>query len=378
MRIFMAIDGLGRGGKERRMLEVIKGLLQSESPRFEICLVSLSPLVEYPELYTLPVRFEILKREGKADLGMLFRLADILRSFKPDILHSWGTLSSMLLAPLKLVFRRPLINGVLADAPSGLTWADKHYRRVKLTTPFTDIFVSNSKAGIRAYRTPEHKSVTIYNGVSLARFEGLPDPDALALTVLGKPRGQDFIVITIANFDERKDQASVVEAALSCCRRQPAFRFIFIGTGPTEAPLKKRVADQGMSDRFVFAGRRTDVEALLQICDAGVLMTNSAVIAEGVSNAILEYQLSGLPVIGSRGGGTDEVIADGQNGFLIGPGDAAALEERLIFLEQHRDTCKAMGAYARNWSRANFNSLIQTKNYIALYQQLHPAGQAMQ
>ena len=80
------------------MLELIKGLKRHDQS-FEIFLVSLSDVVDYPYVYDLPIRFEIIakKSEGR-DLGLILKLRRIIHQFKPDVIHSWdSTVSQYLL-----------------------------------------------------------------------------------------------------------------------------------------------------------------------------------------------------------------------------------------------------------------------------------------
>ena len=134
---------------------------------------------------TLPINFEIIKRKYKKDFSVVFKLKKIIDAFKPDIIHSWSTMASVLLSMANLFKRIPLVNGVLADAYANLNWTDKHYLRVKLTTPFSSVFVSNSEAGILAYKTPFHKSVCIYNGIDFSRFENLRPVSEIENEILG-------------------------------------------------------------------------------------------------------------------------------------------------------------------------------------------------
>ena len=45
---------------------------------------------------------------------------------------------------------------------------------------------------------------------------------------------------------------------------------------------------------------------------------------EGISNSIMEYMALGKPVIATDGGGTKEIVDDGETGFLIGQSDPGA------------------------------------------------------
>ena len=338
MKILMVIDSLDKGGKERRMLELIKGLLSSDE-HFEIYLVSLTDRIEYQYVYELPIRFEVLKRKFKKDPTIAFKLKRIISRFKPDIIHSWSTMASVYLSFSNLFSGIPLISAVLADAPVHLNMMNKHYLRVKLTEPFTDVYISNSKAGIGSYRTPGNKSVCIYNGIDLARFENLRNILEVREEVLNGKTGNAFIIAMVASFDERKDFETLINAAIKLCTGNPAYVFLLMGGGPLLETLRNKVPAELMDNRqIIFTGKRHDIESVLQIINVGVLMTNSANHGEGVSNSIIEYMASAKPVIATRGGGTNEVVMDQYNGFLIEPKNESALIEKIDVLYSDRQS----------------------------------------
>jgi glycosyltransferase involved in cell wall biosynthesis len=370
MKILMVIDSLDKGGKERRMLELIKGLLLSDE-HFEIYLVSLTDRVEYQYVYELPIRFEVLKRKFKKDLTIPFKLKRIITDFKPDIIHSWSTMASVYLSISNLFSGIPLINAVLADAPVHLNLLNKHYFRVKLTAPFTDVYISNSKAGIGSYHTPAHKSVCIYNGIDFTRFENLRSLNEVRDEILdGKPDNA-FIVAMVASFDERKDFETLIRAAIKLCTANPSYVFLLMGSGPLLEVLRATVPGKLKEGRqIIFTGKRHDIESVLQVIDVGVLMTNPANHGEGVSNSIIEYMASAKPVIATRGGGTDEVVIDQYNGFLIEPKSESALIEKIEMLFNNRKLGVTLGENGRKYVLENFELGKKSAEYIVLYRNL--------
>ncbi len=363
----MVIDSLGKGGKERRMLELIKGLKNKDADNsFNIHLISLTDLVEYNYVYDLPITFEIIKRKTKKDFSIIPKLRRVIKTFQPDIIHSWGTMASIYLSVSNLFTGTPLINGVLADAYPGLNLSDKHYLRVKLTTPFSAVFIANSKAGIKAYRTPLKKSICIYNGIDFKRFENLRSVADIEIELLGSRKDGRAIIGMVATFDERKDYNTLVNAAIKMCSSNKKLVFLLIGDGPTLGPLKEKVPPELLNNQIIFTGRKDDIESILQIIDIGVLSTH----CEGISNSIIEYMALGKPVIASVGGGTNEVVKDGINGFLVASKNEDHLIEKIELLFQNNDLADKMGQNGYTWVRQQFNIENKTDEYISLYGQL--------
>ena len=347
------------------MLELIKELTSTQQ-NFDVYLICLTDIVEYKYVYDLPIRFEIIKRKHRKDFGTAFKLKRIIASFKPDIIHSWSTMASIYLSFANLFTKIPLINGVLADAYAGLTLSDKHYLRVKLTTPFSDVFVSNSQAGIHAYRTPPHKSVCIYNGIDFGRFENLRPVAEVEGEILGGPKNERTILAMVAGFDDRKDFGTLISVAVKMCSTRKDLVFVLIGNGPLLEPLRNKVPAELLNKQIIFTGKRSDIESVLQIVDIGLLITYY----EGISNAIIEYMAMGKPVIATAGGGTEELVKDKLNGFLVAQSCETEIEQKIELLLNDRKMMSRMGEKAYQWVRQQFDIGERTNEYIVLYKKL--------
>jgi glycosyltransferase involved in cell wall biosynthesis len=365
MKILMVIDSIPRGGKERRMLELIKGL-KIQSDQFDIYLVSLTDTVEYKYVYDLPIKFEIIKRKFKKDFSVVFKLRRIISSFRPDIIHSWSTMASVFLSISNLFSGIPLVNGVLADAYANLNLKDKHYLRVKLTTPFSSVFISNSKAGILAYNTPPKKSVCIYNGIDFTRFENLKPIHEVENEILGGPKNNRIVIGMIAGFDDRKDFGTLVQVAIKICYARRDLIFVLIGNGPLLEILKASVPTDLLNKQIIFTGKRNDIESIIQLMDIGMLIT----FYEGISNAIIEYMAMGKPVIATRGGGTEELVIDAVNGYLVEQKNQEQIIDKLEILLDDVNQRTGMGMRGYRWVREQFDISEKTDQYIALYKKL--------
>lgn len=358
----MVIDALGKGGKERRMLELIKGL-NAVKNSYEITLVSLTDLVGYDYVYDLPIKFIVLKRNSKLDFSIIWKLKSIIKDFNPDIIHSWSTMASVYLVLAKAGTKIPFINGFIADAPAIVNIYDKYYWRVKFTTPFSDAFVANSLAGSKAYKTPPSRTFCINNGIDFSRFENLRARKDVEKEILGEDKSSQFLIAMVATFSDKKDYKTLINAAIELCNDDPEYFFILIGDGPTKKILQLKVKEAGFSERILFLGKRSDVESLLQIADIGVLMTYT----EGLSNAIIEYMAMGLPVIASKGGGTDELIEDGFNGYMVDTESKVQLKERIVLLKNDKKKFKYIAQNAFQWVREQFDISKKTNEYENLY-----------
>ena len=172
MKILFVIDTLGSGGKERRLTELLKALV----PRREVTaeLVVMSDDIHYSEIFDLGIRIHKIIRHSRKDLLVFNKLRTIIKEFKPDTVHCWESMTAVYLAPLCKIFGCPLINGMVTNVPTRRNILNRHWLRARLTFPFSEVIVSNSRAGIEAYRVPPRKGVVIYNGFNFQRVVGVP------------------------------------------------------------------------------------------------------------------------------------------------------------------------------------------------------------
>ncbi len=350
------------------MLELIKGLAQDDS-KTEILLVLLNNVVDYDYVYTLPIRMDILDRRGRKDLGIFRKLNRLIRIFQPDLIHSWSTLASVYTCAVNFFPHRPFLNGVIADSCLK-GWFNKDRIGLRLTRPFSKVVVANSEAGLKAYHVPSGKGVCIYNGIDFNRFKNLRSRIDIIKEIFGSNNEQLFVVVMVAAFEDRKDYFTLTKAALTLIPRYSNMRFLLIGEGKNREEIASKIPVDLLDRSVYFLGKRNDVESILQIANVGVLLTNEKVHGEGISNSILEYMVSGLPVIATRGGGTDEIVHTGKNGFLISCGNNDELVEKISWLVDNPDQAVRMGQNGYELARDQFNLEKMTRSFWSLYTKL--------
>lgn len=361
MKILILIDSLRRGGRERRMIELLKSFSKHEG--LHVDLVVFSEIIEYPEIYDLPYCTHIIPRVLKKDPSVFYKLYKLARRIRPSIVHSWGTMSTIYAIPTCKALSLVLINGNIADAPQNLNLFDPRFFRAKLTFPFSDRVVGNSQAGLLAYKAPRSKSHCIHNGFDLARFRDLEDPNSVKekLQILS-----GAVVGMVGAFHDRKDYETFVAAAIVMIRDFKNISFIAVGDGPNLPGIKSMVPEN-MKDRIILPGLIQGIESVINIFDIGVLSTNQLVHGEGISNAILEYMALGKPTIATRGGGTPEIVQDGVTGFLIPGKDVQSLVDKINLLVKDATLRQQMGETAREQVTENFSIEVMEQKYLQLY-----------
>ena len=93
-------------------------------------------------------------------------------------------------------------------------------------------------------------------------------------------------------------------------------------------------------------------------------------ISELLGLTLLEGSASGTPVVASRVGGMPEVVADGETGFIVEPGDDEELRDRLSLLLEDPALAQRMGEGGRQLVLSKFTWDACARRCLAAYREL--------
>lgn len=367
MKILFFVDSLIAGGKERRLIELMKGVKKNPEITFE--LVVMNADFHYQEVHTLNIKIHYLIRKSKKDLSVFKKFYLIAKEFKPNIVHCWDSMTAVIAVPACKLLNIYLVNGLVMDTPVQQNVLNKNWFRAKLTFPFSTVVIGNSEAGLQGYNAPKNKSQCVYNGLDLVRFVDLKSPSIIREEILGPNNENAFIVGMVAAFEDRKDYKTLIKAAIKLIGINENFRFLLIGDGADLISLKNQIPIS-LKDKIIFLGKRTNIEALVNIFNVGILLTNRKVHGEGISNSIIEYMALSKPVIATRGGGTNEVVFDNENGYLIDANNEDEVVEKLLILLNNKNLTDQFGNRGREMVLEKFDLRIMTKKYEKIYSNL--------
>lgn len=363
MKIVHIIWGLGGGGKERRLIQLIKGL---HAKGYEQSLISMSDKNDYKGQFEDCVDYIVIDSGSKFSRCRV--LSKILKEKRPDILHLWQSTPAIIyfLPYLKLKYKFKYVAGFISEAQPLKRLTYKSFCN-QFTFLFADAIVSNSKACLVSKHADYKKSHVIFNGFDFSRFDAPGFDKTEYRTSLGLDDKQ-FVITMVARFTPQKDYSMLIDVAEKV-KDLNNIVFLTVGKGETLEEIQQACKDRNV-DNVRFLGFRSDVEKILLCSDIGLLFTNSKVHAEGISNSILESMAAGLPVIATNGGGTPEIIEDGKSGFIVEPCDcdAAASMVRKLWLDE--GLRNEIGNNAKRRIQDHFSLDSMTHKYIQLYNSL--------
>lgn len=218
--------------------------------------------------------------------------------------------------------------------------------------------VSNSQ-GLKdlALKTNENQDISIiFNGIDTEKFRPENSEKKYFHITLGGTR-----------ITHRKGIRYLIEAVEKLVLKHGNIRMNVVGEGNERDELEKMVKEKNLEEKIRFVGRVSHDEIFKYYNEAGVFVLPS--LNEGMSNAMLEALASGLPIISTRTGGADELVVDGENGFIVKMKDSGDLAEKIEWLFEDEPLRIEMGKKSRELAeKMSWNSVAE--QYLKLYKKI--------
>jgi len=289
MRILYFITGLGKGGAETQLINLIKGL--SNKKDYEINLISLFGGFYESELKRLNINYDILIKNKFIDFFLLFfRFNFIIKNFKPHIVHSF-LFHSNLVTKFFLFFIKKNFKLICSYRCS----MEKFFL-IKFLEKFNqkrvNVCISNSKK---------------VNSEVKKRFKFIPNSNKVYINngFIGKGINKDVVkflkghyvdkkvILTVAQFRKQKDYKTNVLVCKSLLKLRDDFVFLYLGVGKEFLGIKKMVDKLNLNDHVYFLGQKDNVLDFHSISDVFFMPT----LYESQSNSLMEAMFMKVPIV---------------------------------------------------------------------------------
>lgn len=364
VNVLYFVGSLQYGGMEKQVVDLVNTL---DRDKFSVTLCCMSrhvgPLLAFVNADKTKVVF--LGFRLRYWPWSLVKLICILKREQIDILHThgydpgfWGRIAA-------LMARVPVI---ITHEHGKTLWKRKYQIWFeRFANRFTDIRIAVSE-DIRRLRienehTPPQKIVTIPNGVDVRKFEKSFSRKRIRNELKINPK--DFVIGTVGRLTSAKAYNVLIDAFEIVHKEIQNSILLFVGDGELKSDLEKYVAKKDIKDHVRFLGTRSDIPELLSVFDIFVLSSDR----EGLPVALLEAMAAGLPVIATAVGGIPEVINDGWNGYLVPPGNADTLVEKIQWLLRDREERRKISKNARVTIKENYTIEKTTHRIEKTYEQ---------
>lgn len=375
LRVMFVITCMPVGGAETLLVNLARRLDRDRFQPELCCLKYLGPLGEVLA-DEIPAFSGLLQH--KYDLRVFGRLARLLRDRRIDAVITVGTGGDKMFWGRLAAWRAgvPVIVSALHSTglPDHVEWLNR--RLAPITDAFIGVAHSHARYLAEQEGCPAGKVCVVPNGVDTDRFrprEAQPDLRAsLGLNATGP------VAAIVAALRPEKNHELFLQAARRILDLRPDAQFLVIGDGASRPRLEALRDELCMTEAVRFLGTRGDVPELLSVVD--VLMLTSHMEANPVS--ILEALACGKPVVATRVGSIPETVRDGENGYLVDPGDAEALAQRVHQLFNDPAQARRFGTNGRERVASNASLARMVEGYQNLLEGIYlrkaPAAQPRQ
>ncbi len=224
----------------------------------------------------------------------------------------------------------------------------------------------------------EKRILRIPNGVDVDRFRPLADAQRLierrALRDMAGWDEKTLVTAFMGGIEHRKGVDILIEAWPAIVRDVPGARLLLLG--PTDhitadpafiREMESRLDALGLRKTAWLAGRQSNPEWFLARSDLFVLPSRR----EGLPNALIEAQASGLPCVAADLPGiTDDIVAERETGHIVPQEAPDLLASRIVSLLRNPDLRADMGRKARLRAVDCFNLDAVSARYVMLYREL--------
>jgi glycosyltransferase involved in cell wall biosynthesis len=326
VKLLLLIRDLRIGGAERQLVTLAKNL---DRTIFDVAVVcTYNGGVFAQELRDSGVPYIPLAKRGRWDLPrFLERFVRVLRSLKPDIVHSYLPIQNLLALVVRPVMPAArVVWGVRgSNTGSASDWLSRPVERLQvLFSSLPDLTIFNSNAGREDHLSSgfmASRTLVIPNGIDTKRF--VPDrASGLRLRALWHVPDDALLIGVASRLVPMKDHSTFLRAAASFAHLKPDVRYVCVGAGPEHYSRNLRAESYrlGLADKVAWLGSLDDMSCVYNAFD---ICCSSSRDGEGTSNSIAEAMACGVPCVVTDVGDSSQIVGD--TGIVVPPRNHEAL-----------------------------------------------------
>lgn len=358
--VLNVIDSLNVGGAERVSVNIANFLHSVEQIKSLVCVTRHTGPLQ--AVLNVDIPLLVLKRGKLIEFKALIRFVKFLRHYKVQIAHAHST-SLFFVSFAKILY--PRLKIIWHVHLGSLVNENRFDFLYTIFSKFTSkILVVNQPLrdwAVTVLHNPSYKVIYFPNFVVHQATESVKE--------LMLPGKKGCRIICVANLRPEKDHLTLIRAMKIVYSTFPNAELFLVGSGKDDQyhkQLMNEVEDNKLQDKIQFLGARNDVPDLLSACDIGVLCSKS----EGFPLSLLEYGISGLPIVATRVGEIPSLIEDHTSGLLVDAESPLQLAAALISLLGDSELRYNLGESFQKVVMDNFTQEIIGKRLLSIYDQI--------
>jgi len=314
----------------------------------------------------------------KLSLSTFLKLLSILRSEKPDLIHTHGKGPGLYGRLLGWILGIPVVHTFHGFQhkllPAIQRWFYLFVENVLTLLTRHHIFVGNgekNKAKVLMFLNDSNSSV-INNGVDLDTIQALPSAEKVLASLKLGPRESIKIFGTLSRVSPEKGLNTLLEGFFEAVKMVPDIRLLIIGDCPDEhekyvKSIKQYIHENGLDDAVKILGAREDALEILKSIDFYISPSRS----EGLPYNLLEALAVGKPVMATDIPGNNDIIRKSVEGVLVPVNSARTLTHGILtLLELGPEERKAMQQNGKARIRDQFSLDLMTEKTFSIYKKV--------
>lgn len=317
MKILFFITSLDVGGAERQVLDLAQRLVARDHHVKVVYLTGSGRLLSSNE------PFEVIGLEGAKSLrsliSCLFALRAVIKSFKPDVVHSHMVHANLLARLVRVITPIPRL---ICTAHSNNEGGKLRMLAYRATNFLADVTTNVSSGAVQAFEAKgavkSGEMLVVPNGIDTQKFMFKESARSLIRSAEGVEAG-DKLILAVGRLVEAKDYPNLLRAFQILCRDDDTLKLWIVGDGELKEKLVNLSIQLSIHNRVRFLGVRDNVSDFYSCADVYVLSSAW----EGFGLVVAEAMATERVVVVTDSGGVKEVVGD--QGLVVSPGDANAL-----------------------------------------------------
>lgn len=349
-RIAFFMGSMGRGGAER-VVSILSRFYCELGWSVDICML-LHNINEYPldkRVSVIDMSKETCSNIVLRNAKMLVDIRTYMKQEKPNVVVPFLAKTSALVWLAMIGTARNKFRLVASERIDPVAANYSKLLRVAVNRSFekADAVVFQTKRAKRYYsKSIQAKSKIIGNPVTM-NYERAEKPD--------------HVIITGGRLEHQKNQKMLINAFAKIADNHPDYSLHIYGEGSLQNELETQITELQLENRVFLKGNSPTYQKNLTRAEIFILSSNF----EGLSNALLEAMMLGMPCISTNCAGSDEIITDGENGMLIPVGDTIALAHAMDRLLIDKSLQDKLGKNAKVTAQK-----FETNNVIMLWRKV--------
>lgn len=314
MKITFVTATLTSGGSER-VMSIVANKMQERGYEVEIICLN-DQIVFYPINEGIKITHVEVEAGTKSLPKKLWWFRKYIQKTQPDVVIAFmvSVYTVTLLALMGVDI--PVISSVRND-PAYSNLRKKITRKILLPRS-AHVVVQTQQIKQYFSKNIQKKTTVIYNPVNERVFETSydndDDNDNPGLKIKDERLNR---IISVGRLYPQKDQKTMIEAFAKVSEKFPQWSLIIFGEGPERGALELLVERLKIKDKVSLPGKSENI--IEELKKSKIFCLSS--IYEGMSNALVEAICVGLPIVTTKVSGTEELIENGENGFIVDIGD---------------------------------------------------------